>query len=167
MNWFWKPKLENQSVPELITSILYDENTFYKKFVRDLSEARKEVIIESPFITTKRLDMLAPIFENIIKKDVKVFVITKAPEEHDESMAEQSEVGIRYFENLGVQVFLIKGGHHRKLAMIDRKIIWEGSLNILSQCESREFMRRIESNQLTEELLHFLRFDTLDEFQSK
>jgi hypothetical protein len=46
MNWFWKTK--NQSVSELLNSSLYNENTFYKKFISDLIIAREEVIIESP-----------------------------------------------------------------------------------------------------------------------
>lgn len=167
MNWFWKSKNENQTVPELTKPILYDEDTFYKKFVRDLSEAKEEVIIESPFITQKRLTVLKPTLEKLVQKGVQIFVITKSPEEHDEAMAEQSEEGIRYFEMLGIQVLLIKGGHHRKLAMIDRKVYWVGSLNILSQCISRELMQRMESRQFTEELFRFLRFDRLSEFPKK
>lgn len=167
MNWFWKSKSQVQSIPELTTSILYDEGTFYNQFIKDLSEAKEEVIIECPYITKRRLDMLKPSFERLVAKGVLVFILTKSPEEHDKGMVEQSEAGIRYFEVLGTQALLVKGGHHRKLAMIDRKILWEGSLNILSQCKSREFMRRIESKQLTEELFKFLRFNTLNIFPKK
>lgn len=167
MNWFRKPKLENQSIPELTTSILYDESTFYKKFVKDLSEAKEEVIIESPFITHKRLEMLKPTFEKIVATGTKLFIITKDPQEHDEAMANFAEEGIRYFEHLGAHVLLIKGGHHRKLAIIDRKVYWIGSLNILSQYMSRELMQRTENRQFTEELFHFLRFNTLSEFPKK
>jgi hypothetical protein len=34
-------------------SDLYNEATFYKQFVRDLLDAKEEVIIESPYITKK------------------------------------------------------------------------------------------------------------------
>src|SRR5258706_10318331 len=129
MNWFWNSKT-NQSVPDLTTSILYDEDTFYKKFLKDMSEAKDEVIIECPFITRKRLDMLKSTFERLVTKGIKVFIFTKDPCENEGILAEYAEEGIRYFEILGAQVLLIKGGHHRKLAMIDRKILWEGSLNI-------------------------------------
>lgn len=36
MNWFRKPKQTIQSVPELTTSILYNEATFYNQFEKDL-----------------------------------------------------------------------------------------------------------------------------------
>ena len=167
MSWFRKVKQKEQSTPELTTSILYNEHTFYNQFVKDLLEAKEEVIIESPYITQKRLTMLKPTFEKLVRKGVQIFILTKDPQEHDTVMAKQSESGISYFETLGLQVLLIKGGHHRKLAIIDRKISWEGSLNILSQSNSREFMRRIASKKLAEELFQFLRFDTIDIFRKK
>ncbi len=164
MSWFRKSKPHVQNVPELTTSILYNEGTFYNQFTKDMLDAKEEVIIESPYITLKRLDKLKPVLKQLVEKGIQIFIITKSPQEHDSVMASQSEAGIRFFEILGPQVLLIKGGHHRKLAMIDRKILWEGSLNILSQSSSREFMRRIESRKLTEELFQFLQFDTLNVF---
>jgi phosphatidylserine/phosphatidylglycerophosphate/cardiolipin synthase-like enzyme len=165
MSWFRKVKESN--LPELTTSILYNEATFYNQFVKDLMNAKEEVIIESPYITTKRLTMLKTVFQRLVGRGVKVFIITRNPEEHDGTMASQSEEAVYYFEVLGAQVLLCKGGHHRKLAMIDRKVLWEGSLNILSQSNSREFMRRIESKKLTEEMFHFLNFDQTLHFKKK
>lgn len=163
MNWFRTPKTD-KSLPET-SSILHDEKTFYNRFTHDLLEAKQEVIIESPFLTMKRLNMLKPTFERLIARGVEIFIMTRDPKEHDEFMAEQAEAGIKYFEVLGIQTLLCDGGHHRKLAMIDRKVLWEGSLNILSQSHSREFMRRIESEILTQELFDFLEFDRLDVFR--
>ena len=146
MNWFGS-KVQNTPPSDLAVSILYDERTFYNRFRQDLSEAKREVIIESPFITASRLDTFKLLFEKLVKKGVEIIIITKDPQELDLLLSEQSEAGIRYFESLGAQVLLCEG-HHRKLAMVDRNILWEGSLNILSQTHSREFMRRIESKKL-------------------
>ena len=157
MNWFAKLRSIGQADSDQTRSSLHDEHTFYTKFMRDLLEAKKEVIIESPFITTRRLDTLRPLFRELVKKNVKIYIMTRYPNEHDAYMAEQAEAGIHYFETLGIQVLLCSGGHHRKLAMIDRKVLWEGSLNILSQSYSREFMRRIQSRRLSQELFSFLK----------
>lgn len=164
MSWFWK---KSTALPkEVVTlSAIYNEDTFYNAFVNDISSAKQEVIIECPYITKKRLQSLKPVFESLLNKNITVFVITRDPREHDISMMQSSEEGVRYFETIGVQVLLIKGGHHRKLAIIDRQITWEGSLNILSQNQSREFMRRIESSSLAEELFQFLNFDKLNVFK--
>ncbi|HSW88986.1 MAG TPA: phospholipase D-like domain-containing protein [Candidatus Saccharimonadales bacterium] len=164
MNWFRKSKQKIPSTSVLATSMLYNEETFYNQFLKDLLKAKKEVIIESPYITKKRLTILKPVFEKLIEKGIQVFILTRNPQEHDEIMGKQAEIGIQYFESIGIQVLLVKGGHHRKLAMIDREVLWEGSLNILSQSNSREFMRRIESRQLTQELFQFLKFNRITEF---
>jgi hypothetical protein len=58
-----------------------------------------------------------------------------------------------------VQVLLCLGNHHRKLAILDRSIVWEGSLNILSQTYSRELMRRIEDRESAEQMFIFLNLD--------
>ncbi len=101
---FFRPKHRNSQ--DALESILYNEETFYHRFTKDLLDAKEEVVIESPFITSGRLHTLKPIFEELVSKGINVFVVTKHPGENDEDMNLQSEAGIRYFELLGVQVLL-------------------------------------------------------------
>jgi phosphatidylserine/phosphatidylglycerophosphate/cardiolipin synthase-like enzyme len=143
----------------LFSSGLYDETTFYQQFRHDLLRSTSEVVIESPFIARERARTLYPVFEQLINRGVQVYVVTRDPREHSKTMEEQSEAEICRFEALGVQVLLCTGNHHRKLAIIDRKILWEGSLNILSQAKSREIMRRIESKKAATEMFSFLKFE--------
>ncbi|MEK7559672.1 MAG: phospholipase D-like domain-containing protein [Patescibacteria group bacterium] len=124
--------------------------------MKDLRGCKKEVIIESPYITSKRMRQITPIFISLVKNGVSVYIITRNPEEHDEILAKQAEAEIQKFENIGVQTLLCVGNHHRKLAIIDRTILWEGSLNILSQTRSREIMRRIQGSELATEAFNFL-----------
>lgn len=142
---------------EIIESKLFDELSFYQTFFQDLQNCEKEIVIESPFITYQRAKMFDRIFENLIKNGVKIYVITRNPKEHEESMEFQSEETIQYFESIGVQVLICSGNHHRKLAILDREVLWEGSLNILSQSKSREIMRRIKSTDLALEMFNFLK----------
>lgn len=152
--WFSKPDLT-----PLLKSKLHDETTFYDAFLKDLKKAKGEVIIESPYITCQRMSKLEDIFRKLIKRGVKVYVITRSPNEHILELARQAELEITIFEEIGVEVLLCAGNHHRKLAMIDREILWEGSLNILSQGWSREIMRRIENKQLTMQMFKFLKLE--------
>ena len=139
-------------------SQLHDEKTFYDAFLRDLNDCRETVLIESPFITSSRMRTIKHVFDKLVRRGVKVYVITRDPKEHSNGYALESELEIQYFENIGVQVLICKGNHHRKLAIIDKKILWEGSLNILSQTHSREIMRRIDNKKLTIEMINFLQF---------
>lgn len=140
------------------SSSLFDEKTFYGQFIKDLLNCRHEVIIESPYITTERASLLIPIFKLLLDRGVKVYVMTRDPKEHEVFMEDQSEETITQFEMMGVQVLLCVGNHHRKLAILDRNVLWEGSLNILSQTHSREFMRRIDDRQATIETFNFLKW---------
>jgi len=141
-----------------INSQLFDEKTFFKAFLKDLEQCENEVIIESPFITSQRMKTFWPIFRKLYDKGVKIYIITRDPKEHNQRYEVQSESEIRKLEVLGIQVLLCTGNHHRKLAIIDREILWEGSLNILSQIHSREFMRRLEGGGLAIDLFKFLKF---------
>jgi hypothetical protein len=67
----------------------------------------------------------------------------------------QAMEAVAQMQALGITV-LYTAGHHRKLAIIDRKVIWEGSLNILSFNDSCEIMRRITSTVLAEQMVRFI-----------
>src|ERR1700722_10936998 len=152
--------IHNEHQPQdLFVSSLYNEETFYQQFVTDLQNAKEEVIVESPYLTLKRVKPLLPVFARLKSKGVIMYITTRDPREHDAVMAKQCELGVQCFENMGIQVLLVDGGHHRKLAMIDKRITYEGSLNILSQSHSREFMRRIECKAITRELYEFLGYN--------
>ncbi len=140
-------------------SALFDEKTFYKAFLGDLATSKTEVIIESPFITSERMTAIWPSMRELIKRGVKVYIVTRDPSEHMEGYQDQSEEEIESLEALGVQVLLCTGNHHRKLAIIDREILWEGSLNILSQAKSREIMRRLEGGGFAVNLFNFIGYE--------
>ena len=135
-------------------STLFDNNTFYKAFERDLKHAKQSVIIESPFITRRRMEHLLPILKKLRRKGVRIVVNTRSPEEHNEEYAIQAEDAVAAMQDIGIKVlYTVK--HHRKLAIIDEEVLWEGSLNILSQGDSCEIMRRTISRSLVTELKKF------------
>ncbi len=137
-------------------SALFDNNTFYKAFERDLRRAKQSVIMESPFITRRRMEHLLPLLTKLRRKGVRIVVNTRNPEEHNDEYAIQAEDAVAAMQNMGVKVlYTVK--HHRKLAIIDEKILWEGSLNILSQSDSCEIMRRTVSSSLVYQMLCFIK----------
>ncbi len=139
-------------------SALFDNNTFYKAFERDLRRARQSVIIESPFITRRRMEHLLPLLTRLRHKSVRIVVNTRNPEEHNEEYAIQAEDAVASMQDIGIKVlYTVK--HHRKLAIIDEEVLWEGSLNILSQGDSCEVMRRNISNSLAWQMIHFTKLE--------
>ncbi len=142
----------------LLSSRLYDQNTFYPAFTKDLQRARHSVLIESPFITTKRFEYLLPILRKLRARGAQVIVNTRCPEEHEGEYRYQSTLAVSELHRLGATI-LFTGKLHRKLAIIDKEILWEGSLNILSQSDSCEVMRRTSSLEQATETASFVGID--------
>lgn len=140
----------------LLISSLYSERTFYKAFVKDLKNSHQEVIIESPYLTTARTSILIPIFKKLKKRRVTVRVNTRYPGHHDQLLKIQAWQAIKQLRKAGVKVKFFYDFRHRKIAVIDGQILWEGSLNILSQSHSLEIMRRTESVELAGQMINFL-----------
>jgi phosphatidylserine/phosphatidylglycerophosphate/cardiolipin synthase-like enzyme len=138
----------------LQNSMLLNQDSFYEVFVKDLMRAKHEVIIESPFISFRRLNYMLPIFRKLAQRNLRIVINTK-PSEEQADYGIQAAKCIAVLHELGAGIF-ITGGHHRKLAIIDRQILYEGSLNILSQNDSCEVMRRIQSDQLAQQMIDFI-----------
>lgn len=134
---------------------MYDQATFYKAFEKDLLLARNQVIIESPFITIKRINELLPILTRLRNRGVSITINTRNPEEHDAEYEHQALDSIATLQELGITVlYTVK--HHRKIAVIDKTIVWNGSLNILSQNDSCEIMWRVDATEAAHRLLGFV-----------
>ena len=134
---------------------MFDQQTFYKAFDKDLLLAKDEVIIECPFITTRRINELLPTLTRLRKRGVPITINTRNPIEHDVEYEAQALDSIAVLQSLDVRV-LYTAKHHRKLAVIDKTIVWNGSLNILSQNDSCEIMWRVNSSDAARRLLGFI-----------
>lgn len=143
---------------ELHTSTLFDQTTFYPAFQDTLRICREELIIESPFMTMRRIHLLLPEFERLQRRGVRIVINTRPPEEHDDYLRVQAEEAVELLLDMGIKIFFT-GGHHRKLAIIDRNILWEGSLNILSQHDSCEIMRQTKSEELARQMIEFIKLE--------
>ena len=135
------------------TTNLFNEITFYPALLKDMLSAKKEVIIYSPFISKYRADFLKKTLLKLKRNNVNAFIFTRPVEEHEGYMQEEIRMTIREYETLGVHVTQIEGSIHEKVAIIDRKVLWEGSLNILSQKSSKELMLRADDEDLAKQIL--------------
>jgi hypothetical protein len=112
----------------------YTEHNFYQAFFTDLWKAEKEIIIVSPFLTTRRTQQFLDLFHSKITHGVTVKVVTRSLAEREGHHRQMAAAIFDQMRNLGVQV-VERHGAHQKFAFIDRKIVWDGSLNILSRSE--------------------------------
>jgi phosphatidylserine/phosphatidylglycerophosphate/cardiolipin synthase-like enzyme len=135
---------------------LFNEKTFYKALIGDMLSAKKEVIIYSPYVSKFRTDILKLTIEKLIDRNIAVFVFTRPLDEYEPMIRPQIECALKRFEELGVSIFYHGRYIHQKVAIIDREILWEGSLNILSHRASNELMRRIPDTDAAMQVMSFL-----------
>jgi phosphatidylserine/phosphatidylglycerophosphate/cardiolipin synthase-like enzyme len=139
----------------LATSQLFNEQSFYGQFRQDLERAKNGIVIESPFMTRRRVKLLLPSLHRAVQRGVKVTVNTRELNEHEGRLYAEAIWAAAALQAGGIEV-LFTSGHHRKLAILDKKILWEGSHNILSQNDSSEIMRRIDSPALAQQMIDFI-----------
>lgn len=148
---FNKPQEQERQI-----SSLFNEKTFYRAFIKDMLSAEKEVIIYCPFVTKFRSQFFKRTLEKLKRRNINVFIFTRPLEEHDLLMRSEITCALRDYEEQGVSIFYIEGLINEKIAVIDREILWEGSLNILSQRTSRELMRRISDEDSAMQIIKYL-----------
>ena len=138
-------------------SKFYVEKNFYDAFASDINGATCSVVIESPYLTERRALQFARLIQRKVKQGVRIHIYTRNPKHHDYVLAEQSHLACRILKNSGARVFICDDMRHRKLAIVDEAILWEGSLNILSQSNSVELMRRTYCKNQAKQLLGVLK----------
>ena len=114
-------KTQPKSDDNLLSSRLYDQDSFYGAFKDDLKKAKSQVVIESPFISAKRMTVLLPVFRTRTRRGVQLVINRKPPHEHEPEYRVQAEQAVARLLGLGV-IVLFTGGHHRKLVIIDRSV---------------------------------------------
>jgi hypothetical protein len=102
--------------------------------------------------------MILPALVKLKRHGVNIIINTRDPLEQEGRMQQEAKLSIDLLQGANISI-LFTGGHHRKLAIIDRELLWEGSLNILSQNDSCEVMRRIESKQLVMQMIYFIKLN--------
>lgn len=137
----------------------FTEANFYPAFEADVRSARKQVVILSPFVTRRRIDTLVVPLRALVDSGVRVDVITRGWGSQGTAMDNQDEC-IDYLKGTGVNV-ITNRNMHEKVAIIDKKVLWHGSLNILSHRNSTESMLRVESPAMVAETGHLLGIEQL------
>lgn len=145
--------------------LICDHSMFFKFLSSDIANAKKYVIIFSPFMTTTRLGDLLPILTDTCNRGIKVVVITKALEK---SMSKSDRMLRLKCEDAltkaGVAVFHKKGMHEKHI-FIDDHISWVGSLNPLSYSnKTTETMDRTDDEKQFEQYHQLLKLDQYLDF---
>jgi ssDNA-binding Zn-finger/Zn-ribbon topoisomerase 1 len=151
---YWASKLSSLDDRSENIGSNYDDIDFWVAFHNDLAKATSELIIFSPYVTSDRLGKLHLKFSQLLAKGVRISVITLSPNDRLQLNGATEVVSKLKAMNIIVK---FRDRMHEKIAIIDRKIEWSGSLNILSHNSRKEYMKRFDGENTIKEL--FQRYD--------
>lgn len=120
-------------------NVLFTEQDFYLAITSDLSCSKKSVVIFSAFMTTTGTTRWLAVLNKALSQGAKIRIVTKTLDKQpatkgfigDEAKRELSDL-IQLIRRAGIVVDL-RSETHEKIIVIDERIVWNGSLNMLSQ----------------------------------
>jgi ssDNA-binding Zn-finger/Zn-ribbon topoisomerase 1 len=131
---------------------LFGQNNFDIVFRADIEQAKNSVVIFSGFITPERVGSYGDLFRRKILEDVKLRCATRPPQYNGSIPIERGREALDALEGIGATVDC-RREIHQKIAIIDSKIVWFGSLNPLSHtARSDEIMMRAVAPSFAAEL---------------
>lgn len=135
-----------------VTDIIFDNTTFLPVYKSDLLNAVREILIVSPFVTKRRVLQMLPFLSTACDRKVKVVVVTRPVADFGEKNRPFLEEAMASLIAADIQV-VFKSNIHQKFAIFDQKIVWYGSINLLSFGRSEESIMRLENPGIADELL--------------
>lgn len=140
--------------------VVMTQADFFRLLSTDLTRARENVVIYSPFMTQDRVAFLMPQLRAAVSRGVSIVVITKSISERPVSQVNRIRKIETQLTEIGV-VIVHKMHMHEKLVFIDDDITWAGSLNPLSFSNTQEVMERRRSKAVLNDYFQILRLREL------
>lgn len=131
--------------------LIFDNRSFYAPFASDITEAVRDILIVSPFIRKARTSSMLMLLLEPLTSGVKVTIVTRPAEDYKPEQQASIALLINMLTDAGVSV-VTRSQIHQKFAVIDRSIVWYGSINLLSFGSSEESIMRFENTDIAGEL---------------
>jgi superfamily II DNA or RNA helicase len=145
-------KIKGDAVDSEAVDIIYDRENFLPLFSNDMLNAKKEILIVSPYVKKRRVMQMAQYIDAALGNNVRVIVITRPIEDFKEKEQSAIVAALDILKDMGIKV-VFKSNIHQKFAIMDQKILWYGSINLLSFGNSEESIMRLDSYNIANELI--------------
>ena len=132
--------------------IIFNNNSFLPVFNNDILAATREILIVSPFVTRRRTVQMLQHLEIAVRSGIRVVVITRPAEDYRETDQIALQGTLAILHDAGIQT-IFRPNIHQKFAVTDQRIVWYGSINLLSFGSAEESIMRLESPAIANELI--------------
>lgn len=145
-------KAKGEGVGSEAIDIIFDKQSFLPVYCNDIVNAVREIIVVSPFVSRKRTLQMMQYFSMALSKNVRIVVMTRPPDEPGQKGQSSLIDALDLLKNAGVRI-IFKSNIHQKFAIMDQRLVWYGSINLLSFGHSEESMMRLDSPNIAFELI--------------
>ena len=135
-----------------VANAIYDIESYAEIYWRDIEEAISDVIISSPRLNNQKVNHLIALLGKRQELGVKVTIVTWLPDAYKYG---RDDVRMELMERLrkaGFEIRLVEETCEH-YAVIDRNIVWYGSMNLLSKEDAQDNLMRVCSKDIAAELL--------------
>ncbi|MBQ3663005.1 MAG: DEAD/DEAH box helicase family protein, partial [Clostridia bacterium] len=131
---------------------IYDSDTYREAYDNDLLHAEKEIILSSPTLSRQKVEHVIALLRKRQEAGVNVVILTLHP---DAYRFGRDETRLELMERLRMNGFHVElsNGWQQRYAVIDREIVWYGSMNLLSKEDVEDSIIRIAGRDVAAELL--------------
>jgi hypothetical protein len=126
------------AVAEAGTTRWFRESGALPAVRQDVQGARRSVLVAAPYTTERGVGRWLADFDAVRRRGVRVRVLTRPPDENTREWQARLRAA-------GCEIEL-RPGMHEKIVIVDGRVLWEGSLNLLSHRNTTEVMRRSENS---------------------
>ena len=116
-------------------------NTLF--LIEDIKHAERSIYISAGFISIAVYRKLMRAFDTAQRNGTSITVETSSTQKN-------LEEGLDYIQKLGIST--VKKDISRHVLIIDQRIVWHGTFDALSKPKEDDYMIRLESRELAEEL---------------
>ena len=123
------------------TDLIYDGLNFERPFISDLAQCKRSIVVSCPKIKTNRYSQIAERLIDLVSNGIEIVLYTK--EENDDT-AKCKLNGIHVIRNEHLTLHA---------AIIDKSLIWYGSVNILGFLSAEDNLIRFKNPEIATNLL--------------
>lgn len=123
----------------------YDSETYGDAFRADIINAKSEVLISSPYVSAAGSERLLRAYVAMVNKDVKVFLVTYPSSRYSDDITDRIKKIHNKLMIAGIELQFVD---HipSKYAVIDKEILWYGSMNLVSNIKEDDEMRIVNGS---------------------
>jgi hypothetical protein len=131
---------------------IFDSENYHSVYMSDLLEAQNNIIISSPVISGAKVHELIKTLKERQTKGVSVTIVTWNPDAYGFGDA---GYWMQLHEEMRQAGFYIKTAEEtcEHFAIIDREIVWYGSMSLLGKTMIEDSMMRVPSGKIAAELM--------------